>query len=123
MVICHSEGHQRGIASNHADVMHWFPQYGKSMDTFRADVARKLKGEMDLTENEVRQIAREEFAKLEAQRAAQPADDWAKPYIQQAVDAGLMAENAAGSIDRPKAPMTRQEMATMGAAILKAARQ
>ncbi len=37
-IICHSEGYKRGIASNHGDVMHWFPKHGKSMDTFRADV-------------------------------------------------------------------------------------
>ena len=41
-IICHSEGHARGIASNHGDVMHWFPQHGKSMDTFRADVKKLL---------------------------------------------------------------------------------
>ena len=40
VVICHSEGYKRGIASNHADVMHWFPKHGKSMDTFRKDVAK-----------------------------------------------------------------------------------
>ncbi|WP_461206060.1 N-acetylmuramoyl-L-alanine amidase [Clostridium sp. DL1XJH146] len=37
-IICHSEGHRLGIASNHADVMHWFPKHGESMDTFRAAV-------------------------------------------------------------------------------------
>lgn len=37
-IICHSEGYRRGVASNHGDVMHWFPKHGKSMDTFRADV-------------------------------------------------------------------------------------
>lgn len=42
VVICHCEGYQRGIASNHADVMHWFPKFGKSMDTFRTDVAKAL---------------------------------------------------------------------------------
>lgn len=42
VVICHSEGHKRGIASNHVDVMHWFPKHGKTMDTFRADVAAEL---------------------------------------------------------------------------------
>ena len=42
VVICHSEGYQRGVASNHADVMHWFPKHGKSMDTFRSDVAKIL---------------------------------------------------------------------------------
>lgn len=38
VVICHSEGYKRGIASGHADVMHWFPKHGKNMDTFRKDV-------------------------------------------------------------------------------------
>ena len=41
-LICHSEGHELGIASNHGDVMHWFPKHGKSMDTFRAEVNRLL---------------------------------------------------------------------------------
>lgn len=38
----HSEGHKLGIASNHADVGHWFSKHGKSMDTFRADVLDAL---------------------------------------------------------------------------------
>ena len=42
VVICHQEGYQRGIASNHADVLHWFPRFGRSMDDFRADVAREM---------------------------------------------------------------------------------
>jgi LysM repeat protein len=41
-VICHSEGYKQGIASNHGDVMHWFPKHGKSMDTFRAEVKKLL---------------------------------------------------------------------------------
>ena len=41
-IICHSEGRKQGIASNHGDVMHWFPKHGKSMDTFRADVKALL---------------------------------------------------------------------------------
>lgn len=43
-IICHSEGYKMGIASNHSDVMHWFPKHGKSMDTFREDVKNKLSG-------------------------------------------------------------------------------
>ena len=43
-IICHSEGHAQGIASNHGDVMHWFPKHGKNMDTFRAAVKAKLTG-------------------------------------------------------------------------------
>lgn len=41
-IICHCEGYKHGIASNHGDVMHWFPKHGKSMDTFRADVKALL---------------------------------------------------------------------------------
>jgi hypothetical protein len=37
-ILCHAEGYKAGIASNHSDVMHWFPRHGKSMDDFRQDV-------------------------------------------------------------------------------------
>lgn len=41
-IICHCEGYKQGIASNHGDVMHWFPKHGKSMDIFRTDVKSGL---------------------------------------------------------------------------------
>lgn len=41
-VICHSEGYKMGIASNHGDVMHWFPKHEKNMDLFREDVKKGL---------------------------------------------------------------------------------
>ena len=41
-LICHSEAAALGIGSKHADVMHWFPKFSKSMDTFRADVKKHL---------------------------------------------------------------------------------
>lgn len=44
-IICHSEGYAAGIASNHADVMHWFPLHGKTMDDFRRDVKARLESE------------------------------------------------------------------------------
>lgn len=43
-IICHSEGYTKGLASNHADVTHWFPLHGKSMDDFRSDVAKYING-------------------------------------------------------------------------------
>lgn len=45
VVICHSEGANRGIASSHADVMHWFPKHGKTMNDFRRDVANLIEKE------------------------------------------------------------------------------
>jgi hypothetical protein len=41
-IIDHREGHALGIASNHGDVRHWFSKHGKSMDTFRAEVKKRL---------------------------------------------------------------------------------
>lgn len=46
-IICHSEGYTAGIASNHADVMHWFPLHGVSMDDFRRDVKSRLEDKTD----------------------------------------------------------------------------
>lgn len=43
-IICHSEGYRKGIATNHADVMHWFPLHGMDMDKFRAAVKAELNG-------------------------------------------------------------------------------
>lgn len=48
-IICHSEGYAKGIASNHGDVMHWFPRHGKSMDTFRQDVYNLMYAKKELT--------------------------------------------------------------------------
>jgi len=49
VLIGHFEGHQRGIASNHADPHNWFPRHGKSMDTFRAEVKRLLDSDTPIT--------------------------------------------------------------------------
>ena len=47
VVICHSEGWDMGIASNHGDVYHWFPKHGKTMRDFREDVSKAMEDEMD----------------------------------------------------------------------------
>lgn len=44
-VICHSEGYRLGMASGHADVEHWFPRFGKTMDDFRRDVKNEMEDE------------------------------------------------------------------------------
>ena len=47
-ILCHSEGYRRGIASNHADVEHWFPKHGRSMDDFRREVKEKMEGKTEV---------------------------------------------------------------------------
>ena len=50
-VICHSEGYDKGIASNHGDVMHWWPKHGKNMDGFRAYVKELVNGTSNTPSN------------------------------------------------------------------------
>lgn len=38
-ILCHADSYKLKLGSNHADVLHWFPKFGKSMETVRADVA------------------------------------------------------------------------------------
>ena len=111
VVLCHSEGYQRGIASNHADVLHWWGKFGVDMDDFRADVALEMAraqgGERDLTEQEVRSIVREELAAAQAERDKLPPSDWAKDGLEKAKAAGLTDGT------RPQGWCTRQEAALM----------
>lgn len=44
-IICHKEGHDKGIASNHVDVLHWWPLHGVTMGIFRKLVSKELKKE------------------------------------------------------------------------------
>ncbi len=41
-ILCHADSCALGLGSNHGDINHWFPKYGKSMATVRADVAKLL---------------------------------------------------------------------------------
>ena len=111
VVLCHAEGYRRGIASNHADVMHWWRKFGATMDDFRADVALEMAraqgGERDLTEQEVRSIVREELAAAQAERDKLPVSDWAQAGLEQAKAAGLTDGT------RPQGWCTRQEAALM----------
>lgn len=40
VILCHQDSARLGLGSNHADVLHWFGKFGKSMDDVRNDVAK-----------------------------------------------------------------------------------
>ena len=44
VIMSHSEGHKKGIASNHGDVEHIWNKYGLTMNQFRADVKKAMDG-------------------------------------------------------------------------------
>ena len=42
VLTCHADAYDLGFGSNHGDINHWFPKYGKSMETVRDDVSKLL---------------------------------------------------------------------------------
>ena len=44
VILCHQDSYRLGLGSNHGDVLHWLPKYGKSMQTVRDDVSALLVG-------------------------------------------------------------------------------
>lgn len=107
VVICHQEGYRRGIASNHGDVLHWFPRHGKNMDDFRADVARTMKGEDDIMTYEQWKEYMERYQK---EQDALPVPDWAIQTGEwdKAYEAGVIAGKT-----RPQGLATKVEVAAM----------
>lgn len=85
------------------------------------DYQSKVEG-TNLTAEDVRTIVREEWAAQEAKRNNAAASGWAVEYIQRALQAGILAgvDDGQGgkTIARPQGISTREEMATMGVAIL-----
>ena len=69
---------------------------------------------------EVEEVTQEQFDRMMedylARRSRRSADSWAVPYIQAAIDAGAMAQ-VDGSIAAPQGFVTRQELATVAAAL------
>ena len=111
VVICHSEGHARGIASNHGDVMHWFPMHGKTMNDFRADVARVLEGDDDMLSYEQWKAYMEQYRKeLAAKDSTMPA------LVADAKTLGITSDGS-----RPRDLLSREEGMVMARAAVYAA--
>jgi len=113
IVICHAEGSRMGIASNHADVEHWFSRFGVTMEDFRADV-RSI---MDGTEP---QQDREAFVRaFEAYRKTLQDNEhggWSTQALDWAVERGLFA-GTPGETDHPNYMwedfVTREQLAVI----------
>lgn len=110
VVICHSEGYKRGVASGHADVEHWFPKHGKTMYDFRADVAAAMtdggddeEDQEDMTRDDVIKIIQE----YEAEKDKLAVSAWAKPSWDKAVAKGITDGTA------PRGTASREAVITM----------
>ena len=96
VVLCHQEGYQQGIASNHADVLHWFPKFGKTMDDFRADVAQEMEGNM--TQAQFNAML-EQYVQ---QQAAKGPNDWSQAARAWAESRHIISGDGTGSLQYQK---------------------
>jgi N-acetylmuramoyl-L-alanine amidase len=112
-IICHCEGYDLGIASNHADVMHWFPKYSKSMDTFRADVANLLNSQTTSTTEEDDDMTQDKFNEMMTAYLEQLSDkepsDWSETARSWAESNGIIAGDQNGN-KQYKNFCTREQM-------------
>lgn len=106
-VISHREGQERGIASNHGDVEHWFGRFGKAMDDFRADVAAELGGE-DVTQEQFNGMMETWLA----QRAAAEPSHWSENERRWMEEMGLIRGDGKGNMGY-KSFCTREELAAI----------
>ncbi len=76
VILSHSEGHRRGIASAHADPEHLWIRFGLTMDGFRKEVAEAMKEERYNTVDDV--------------------PDWARPTVQKLIGRGILKGDGNG---------------------------
>lgn len=109
VVICHSEGRRMGIASNHGDVEHWFPKFGKTMDGFRADVAAEMKEETTVLTQEQFDTMMEHWL---TNRSKLPPSGWSEEERAWAETMGLIRGDGSGNMAY-KSFCTREELAAI----------
>lgn len=68
-----------------------------------------VKWEDDMTEEQTRQIVREELKAIEAEQKAKPASNYAKPALEWGVANGLIAGDSSGNL-MPQADIKRQDV-------------
>lgn len=88
LVTCHSEAAKFGMASNHADVTHWLPHYGFTMDKIRERVYQIM-------------------AEYKSPSPPDKASDWAIDAWQRAYEKGVMDGT------NPQADLTREQLAVV----------
>ena len=78
-ILCHADSASLGLGSNHADVNHWFPKFGKSMETARTDVFNLMNGveeDEDMTQEKFNEMMNNYLSEL----AKQPAT-WEQAHV------------------------------------------
>lgn len=113
VVICHAEGYGLGVASNHGDVLQWWPKHGVTMDRFRLDVSQAM--EDSGKDEEEDDMTQERFHELMegwlAQQAQLDPGGWSAPAREWAEAQGIVSGDSGGF--RYRSFATREETVQM----------
>lgn len=90
VIISHSEGRMRGVASAHADPEHLWKPFGLTMYGFRQDVYKAMHNSME-TEKEEEDMTR--------YRTIEEVPTWARSTIKEMMDEGLISGTGGGDLD------------------------
>lgn len=114
VILCHADAYKLGLGSNHADVLHWFKKYGKTMDDVRNDVSKVLSS-INPTEEE-EEMTQEQFNTMMntwiAEQAKKEPGTWSKDARDWGEKNGLITGDDAGS-KMYKKFITREEFITV----------
>jgi len=117
VILCHADSNVYGLGSAHADVLHWFALFGKTMQDVRNDVAALLaEEEDDMTDERVKELAIEAFREYRDELRDNKAGSWSKADRDWAISTGLI--NGTGDINgKPNYSwrdfLTREQMAAL----------
>lgn len=89
VIISHSEGRMRGVASPHADPEHLWKPFGLTMDMFRSDVYNAMHGIANNDEEE----------DVMRYNSINEVPDWARGTIKEMMNEGLIAGTGDGNLD------------------------
>ena len=123
VILCHADSYNLKVGSNHADVLHWFKKYGKTMNDVRNDVSA-LVGQIIVppaqtqqpTIEEEEEVTQEQFNKMMdtwiAEQAKKEPGAWSADAREWAERNGLINGNEKGQ-KMYKKMLTREEFAAV----------
>lgn len=103
VILCHQDSYRLGLGGNHADVYPWFGKHNKTMDDFRADVSRTMKGETEMTDEQVKQLT-------DCAGTGDTPSEWAKEATDFCKRAGIFNGDGEGNYGWQQ-PITREAVA------------
>lgn len=111
VLLCHSEGYRKGIATNHGDVEHWFKKENRTMDGFRLAVYAAMHGGKE-DEDMTYETFCEYMNKYLSEASDEAPSGWAKESCEKSVKKGVFKGDGKGNYNWHK-PIDRESVAAI----------